>query len=159
MTYAGFGSSISSRLNKIVASTLSFIDLKTKLVYVDTDAFIAEYDAATDTIRVGNRGLNETAILHELVHAGTVKTISDVLSGKEKNPVKVEAVKRLKALMNNSKKTLGNTYVIDKNGEVVKDKDGRSLILKISLTALTKTYMNLLHMQCLILNFRQSFKK
>jgi hypothetical protein len=124
----GFGSSISSRLNKIVASTLSFIDLKTKLVYVDTDAFIAEYDAATDTIRVGNRGLSETALLHELVHAGTVKTISDVLSGKEKDPAKIEAVKRLKALMNESKKTLGNTYVIDKNGEVVKDKDGRRLI-------------------------------
>jgi hypothetical protein len=124
----GFGSSISSRLNKIVASTLSFIDLKTKLVYVDTDAFIAEYDAATDTIRVGNRGLSETALLHELVHAGTVKTISDVLSGKEKDPAKIEAVKRLKALMNESKKTLGNTYVIDKNGEIVKDKDGRRLI-------------------------------
>jgi hypothetical protein len=100
----------SSRLNRVVAGALSTINLKTKINYVDTDAFIAEYDAATDTIRVGNRGLNETAILHELVHAGTVKTISDVLSGKEKNPVKVEAVKRLKALMNNSKPNLKNKF-------------------------------------------------
>lgn len=96
----------SSRLNRVVAGALSAIDLKTKINYVDTDAFIAEYDAATDTIRVSNRGLNETAILHELVHAGTVKTISDVISGKEKDPVKVEAVKRLRELFLFSKKKL-----------------------------------------------------
>lgn len=101
---------VSARLNRIVASTLTSIDLKTNIVYVDTDAFIAEYDAATDTIRVGNRGLSETALLHELVHAGTVKTISDVLSGKEKNPAKIEAVKRLKALMNHSKPKLKGKF-------------------------------------------------
>ena len=119
---------VSARLNRIVASTLTSINLKTNIVYVDTDAFIAEYDAATDTIRVGNRGLSETALLHELVHAGTVKTISDVLSGREKDPAKIEAVKRLKALMNESQKTLGNRYVLDKDGNVAKNKEGKRII-------------------------------
>jgi arsenate reductase-like glutaredoxin family protein len=109
----------SSRLNRVVAGSLAAIDLKTKIVYVDTNDFIAEYDARTDTIRIGNRGLNETAVLHELVHAGTVKTIFDVLSGKEKDPVKVEAVRRLDALMKYSKKTLGGKYQVKDGKRVV----------------------------------------
>jgi hypothetical protein len=74
--------------------------------YVDTNDFIAYYDAKTDTVYVGNRGLNETAVLHELVHAATVKVIFEVKNKIEKDPRKIEAVKRLEELMDFSKRAL-----------------------------------------------------
>ena len=110
VSQAGFFDKVTSQINRMVAGTLLAENLNTKIEYVDTNDFIAEYNARRDVIRVSNRGLNEVAVLHELTHAATVKTISDVLSGKEKDPAKVEAVKRLKLLMNYSKKTLGKRY-------------------------------------------------
>jgi hypothetical protein len=107
---AGFFDRVTSQINKMVAGTLLAENLNTKIEYVDSDDIIASYNAKTDTILLSNRGLNEVAVLHELTHAATVKTISDVLSGKEKDPIKVEAVKRLKLLMNHSKKALGKQY-------------------------------------------------
>jgi hypothetical protein len=101
---------VTSKLNRLVAGALNGLGLQTKMQYVDTDDFIAYYDAKTDTVYVSNRGLNETAVLHELTHAATVKVISEVKSGKEKDPNKVEAVKRLEALMQYSKKSLGGKY-------------------------------------------------
>jgi arsenate reductase-like glutaredoxin family protein len=106
----GLFDKVTSRINRLVAGTVGAIDLNTKIEYVDTEDFIADYDAKRDVIRVSNRGLNEVAVLHELVHASTVKTISDVLAGREKDPAKVDAVKRLKLMMNYSKKTLGKRY-------------------------------------------------
>jgi hypothetical protein len=106
----GLFDKVTSRINRLVAGTVGAIDLNTKIEYVDTEDFIADYDAKRDVIRISNRGLNEVAVLHELVHAATVKTISDVLAGREKDPAKVDAVKRLKLMMNYSKKTLGKRY-------------------------------------------------
>ena len=116
---AGFFDRVTSQINKMVAGTLLAENLNTKIEYVDSDDIIASYNARTDTILLSNRGLNEIAVLHELTHAATVKTISDVLSGKEKDPIKVEAVKRLKLLMNYSKKTLGGKYRIENGKRIV----------------------------------------
>jgi hypothetical protein len=124
----GLFDKVTSRINRLVAGTIGAIDLNTKIEYVDTEDFIADYDAKRDVIRVSNRGLNEVAVLHELVHAATVKTISDVLAGREKDPAKVDAVKRLKLMMNYSRKILGTTYVTDKDGKPVLTKDGKRVV-------------------------------
>lgn len=116
---AGFFDKVTSQINKMVAGTLLAENLNTKIEYVDSNDIIATYNARTDTILLSNRGLNEVAVLHELTHAATVKTISDVLSGKEKDPAKVEAVRRLKLLMNYSKKTLGGKYRIENGKRIV----------------------------------------
>lgn len=97
---------VTSKMNRLVAGSLSGLGLKTKMQYVDTNDFIAYYDAKTDTVYVGNRGLNETAVLHELVHAATVKVIFEVKNKIEKDPRKIEAVKRLEELMDFSKRAL-----------------------------------------------------
>jgi hypothetical protein len=104
--YSGLTDKVTSKMNRLVAGSLSGLGLKTKIQYVDTNDFIAYYDAKTDTVYVGNRGLNETAVLHELVHAATVKVIFEVKNETEKDPRKIEAVKRLEELMDFSKRKL-----------------------------------------------------
>ncbi len=46
-----------------------------------SSTFIADYDPRTDTLTITDRALNETALMHELVHAVTVKMMYKYLKG------------------------------------------------------------------------------
>ena len=45
------------------------------------NTFIADYDPRTDTLTITDRALNETALMHELIHAVTVKMMFRYLTG------------------------------------------------------------------------------
>jgi hypothetical protein len=78
---------ITSGISRIVAKQINSLQLKTKLVYDETynPRFgpPAEYDPSTDTIRIGPRGLNEVAILHEMTHAATVNVLYKFLNNRK----------------------------------------------------------------------------
>ena len=70
--------SIAMGVFRSLAGTLSNIEgLKVNVVYDENMVYdqIARYDAKTNTLYVGPNGLDEATVLHELVHAATVKII------------------------------------------------------------------------------------
>ena len=77
-------------ISRMVARVLERFVSGTKIKYIPfnelqennrPESFIASYDPKTDTVFVTDRGLNETALLHEFVHAATIKTIFKYLNG------------------------------------------------------------------------------
>lgn len=72
---------------------------------------IAEYNANTNTLYVGPNGLDEATILHELVHAATVKIIHQYFTDKTKlDPRAAKAVEHLQNIAVVAKKVLGSKY-------------------------------------------------
>jgi hypothetical protein len=70
--------SVAMQVFRGLASTLNNIEgFKVNVVYDENMVYdqIARYDANTNTLYVGPNGLDEATILHELVHAATVKII------------------------------------------------------------------------------------
>lgn len=103
---------VTSRINKIVAGQIKALGLKTKLLYDESFAGIAEYDPRTDTIRVGPRGLQEVALLHELTHAATVNVMFKFLNGRkdELTQQQRDGANRIINLMNLTKKQLNGEF-------------------------------------------------
>ena len=101
---------------RAVAKRIDDLGLNTKIVVVRPGEIqgnrLAEYDPRTDTIRVTTRGLTEATLLHELVHAATVKTLQKYLSGDVKGLTETqrEAVEQILDVMQLSKKTLGRQF-------------------------------------------------
>jgi hypothetical protein len=97
------GTRLSGAINRGIASLIRDLGgIDTKLRYIPTlskdpstraeaarllrsegkaSTFIAEYDPRTDTLTITDRALNETALMHELVHAVTVKMMYKYLTG------------------------------------------------------------------------------
>jgi len=72
---------------------------------------IAEYNANTNTLYVGPNGLDEATILHELVHAATVKIIHQYFTDKTKlDPRAAKAVEHLQNIAAVAKKVLGSKH-------------------------------------------------
>ena len=95
---------------RALSSTLNTIpDFKVNVVYdpnLNKDE-VAVYDYKTNTVFVGPNGLNETAILHELVHAATVKVIHQYFTDKSKlEPRAVASVEQLIKIMELAKPKL-----------------------------------------------------
>lgn len=107
---------ITSRINRIVAGQLKALNLKTRLVYDKTFNPVfgppAEYDPSTDTIRIGPRGLNEVAILHETTHAATVDVIYKFLNNRkgELTQQQRDGANRIINLYNITKKQLSGQF-------------------------------------------------
>jgi len=107
---------ITSRINRIVAGQLNSLDLKTRLVYDETYNPVfgsaAEYDPKTDTIRIGPRGLQEVAILHEVAHAATVNVLYKFLNNKkgELTQQQRDGANRIVNLYNMTKKQLSGQF-------------------------------------------------
>jgi len=107
---------ITSRINRIVAGQLKALDLKTRLVYDETYNPVfgsaAEYDPSTDTIRIGPRGLNEVAILHETTHAATVNVLYKFLNNRkgELTQQQRDGANRIVNLYNITKKQLSGQF-------------------------------------------------
>lgn len=107
---------VTSRINRVVAGQLKALNLKTRLVYDETFNPVfgpaAEYDPSTDTIRIGPRGLNEVAILHETTHAATVNVIYKFLNNRkgELTQQQRDGANRIVNLYNITKKQLSGQF-------------------------------------------------
>lgn len=66
-----------SQINRLVAGSVWSVLSKTdvKLIYDESYTGIAAFNPKDNTIRVGIRGLNETAMLHEATHAATIRVM------------------------------------------------------------------------------------
>lgn len=90
------------RIRKAVAEALLGLNLNTKIKIVDNlGEDLAQYDPATDTILVTKEGLSSGTILHEIIHAGTVKVINEYLYGDRKSLSlgQLNAIKVLEKIM------------------------------------------------------------
>jgi len=107
---------VTSRINRIVAGQLNSLNLKTRLVYDETYNPVfgsaAEYDPSTDTIRIGPRGLQEVAILHEVTHAATVNVLYKFLNNKkgELTQQQRDGANRIVNLYNLTRKQLSGQF-------------------------------------------------
>lgn len=95
------------RIRKAIAEALLGLKLNTKIKIVDKldGDDLAQYDPATDTILVTQEGLSNSTILHEVIHAGTVKVINEYLYGDRKTLSlgQLNAIKSLEAIMKQTK--------------------------------------------------------
>jgi hypothetical protein len=94
---------IAIKLQRLVASRIKSLGLKTKIKYVDSlpDGDIAQYDPESDTILVTPEGATATTLLHEFVHAATVKILDRVANNDTKGltPEQIDAANQLDDIM------------------------------------------------------------
>lgn len=97
----------------LAGNLLTIPGFKVNFVYDENLGPLAlgEYDANTNTVYVGPRGLDEATLLHELVHAATVKIIHQYFVDKSKlTPRAREAVEHIQQIAAYAKKELGEKY-------------------------------------------------
>ena len=94
---------IAIKLQRLVASRIKSLGLKTKIQYVESlpDGDVAQYDPKTDTILVTPEGATATTLLHELVHAATIKILDRVDKNDTKGltPEQIDAANQLDDIM------------------------------------------------------------
>jgi hypothetical protein len=97
----------------LAGNLLTIPGFKVNFVYDENLGPLAlgEYDANTNTVYVGPRGLDEATLLHELVHAATVKIIHQYFVDKSKlTPQARAAVEQIQQIAAYAKKELGEKY-------------------------------------------------
>jgi len=103
-----------NKLHRAIAQVISNLNLKTKIKYVDKlpKGRLAEYDPKTDTILVTAEGLTDEILLHEFVHAATIKVLDQYEKGNLKGltEAQIEAAEMLEDLMDRASDTLGDSY-------------------------------------------------
>jgi hypothetical protein len=105
---------------RILAGSLNKLKFTSTVVTDPTDATIqrlekegklAEYDPKTDTFYFTPGGFDESTVLHEIVHAGTVKIINQFLTDPSKLTAEQrEAAEHLQKIYDHSKKRLGGRF-------------------------------------------------
>ena len=94
---------IAIKLQRLVASRIKSLGLKSKIKYVDSlpDGDIAQYDPESDTILVTPEGATATTLLHELVHAATIKILDRVAKNDVAGltPAQIDAANQLDDIM------------------------------------------------------------
>ena len=101
----------SMSLVRALAKSLKDLNLQTKIEFnqiLDADRY-AEYDPATDTLRVSKfYKLKQTTLLHELSHAGTVRVLYLYNTGKVDQLTKeqIRGVQQLYTMMDYAKKRI-----------------------------------------------------
>jgi hypothetical protein len=101
------------RIMKTVAQALLDLKLNTRIKLVDNlGEDLAQYDPATDTILVTKEGLSSTTLLHEIIHAGTVKIINEYLYGDRKSLslAQLNAIRVLEKIMNETRDSLAESH-------------------------------------------------
>lgn len=111
---------VTSEIFKQLSRTLGSLEFNTKIVTdpanpvmqrLQQEGKLAEYDPKTDTMYITQKGMDESTILHETVHAGTVKIISKYLADPQSVTAEQrEAVEHLQKIMEFAQKRLGNKY-------------------------------------------------
>jgi hypothetical protein len=99
------------RILKAVAKSLYDMKLNTKIKVVESSVIegdLARYDPVSDTILVTREGLSSNTLIHEVVHAGTVKVINEYLYGNRKSLSmgQLNAIRQLERIMNATKASL-----------------------------------------------------
>jgi len=99
---------------RLLASSLNSIEnFHVNVVYDENMGLvnIAKYDANTNTLYVGPKGLDEATILHELTHAATVKLVHQFFTDKTKLPPNVvKAIENIQTIASAAQKLLGEKY-------------------------------------------------
>jgi hypothetical protein len=102
------------KIYRQVAKLVANLGLKTKIEYVDSlpNNDLAIYKADKDTIYVTPEGMTYTTILHEVVHAGTVRVMNLFLTGQKKllTEYQIKAVEQILAIMKSTKGTLESRH-------------------------------------------------
>lgn len=108
-----------NKLQRAIAQRIfEVVKLNTKIKMVDSlpNDELAQYDPQKDTILVTPRGMKDSVLLHEVVHAATVKVI-DAYLNKYKKGLKhgltedqLEAAEHLENLMEYAQAEMGNVY-------------------------------------------------
>lgn len=111
----GANSSPAKRVMKIVAGALASLNLDTKIKIVEAsqiDGDLAQYDPVKDVIYVTVEGLSSNTILHEIVHAGTVKVINEYLYGNKGSlsQLQLNAIRQLERIMNETRGSLAEDH-------------------------------------------------
>jgi len=108
-------------LYRNIASVLSTVDFKTKIIVegestLDTPIFnklhasgsLGAYYPKSDVIYITQAGVNDITVLHEIVHAGTIKLLHQFeIDPSKLTPDQREAIEHLKKIMVLAKKRLG----------------------------------------------------
>lgn len=133
-------------LYKVLANRLIKLDLKTKTEFVESlpNGELAIYDPKTDTIKVTERGLRNVTLLHEAVHAATVKVINKYLTGKanELTPDQLQAVMQLEAIRKLAERRLGRKLdLYEFVSEALTDRVFQRDISRLPATGLQTVYM------------------
>jgi hypothetical protein len=93
------------RIYKALAQSLFAMKLKTKIKVVPDGSLIegriAEYDPSTDTVYITESNIDAPTLLHELVHAGTVKVLNLYVTGQTKllTEEQIRAAEQLEDIM------------------------------------------------------------
>jgi hypothetical protein len=111
----GSEASPTKRIMKVVAQALSTLNLDTKIEIVESkqiDGDLAQYDPVKDVIYVTREGLSSNTILHEIIHAGTVKVINEYLYGNKNSlsQLQLNAIRQLERIMNETRGSLAEDY-------------------------------------------------
>jgi hypothetical protein len=106
--------SVAQKVFRALAGALANVEgLKVNVVFDPNMVYdqIARYDANTNTLYVGPNGLDEATILHELVHAATVKLIHQYFTDPSKLDARQRAaVEQIQNIASYAKRVLGNRY-------------------------------------------------
>ena len=103
------------RIMKAVAQALSAMKLNTKIQIVESsqiDGDLAQYDPVKDVIYVTREGMSSNTILHEIIHAGTVKVINEYLYGNKGSlsQLQLSAIKQLERIMEDTRGSLAESH-------------------------------------------------
>jgi hypothetical protein len=103
------------RVMKAVAQALSAMKLNTKIQIVESsqiDGDLAQYDPVKDVIYVTREGMSSNTILHEIIHAGTVKVINEYLYGNKGSlsQLQLSAIKQLERIMEDTRGSLADSH-------------------------------------------------
>ena len=97
-----------------IAKLIANLGLKTQIKFVDSlpDGDLAIYKADKDTIYVTPEGLTYTTILHEVVHAASVRVMNLFLTGKKNllTQYQIKAVEQILAIMKSTKGALESRH-------------------------------------------------
>lgn len=102
------------KIYKQIAKLVSNLGLKTKIEFVDSlpGDDLAIYKADKDTIYVTPEGMTYTTILHEVVHAASVRVMNLYLTGQKKllTEYQIKAVEQILAIMKSTRGALASRY-------------------------------------------------
>lgn len=103
---------IARRLNTIKLSSQVVMDPNNEVIQrLKREGKLAEYDPKTDTFYFTEQGLDEATLLHEAVHAATVKIINTYLTNPDALTAEQrEAMDHLQKIFDFGKKKLGGKY-------------------------------------------------
>ena len=111
----GASASPAKYVMKLVAGALSDLNLNTKIEIIESSKIggdLAQYDPVKDVIYVSVEGLTSNTILHEIVHAGTVKVINEYLYGNKGSlsQLQLNGIRQLERIMNETRGSLAEDH-------------------------------------------------